>query len=278
MLPAPPTLSPVASQYLRKLIADASAIVLDDKKDYLLQARLAPLMAKECCPTWEAFVDRLKQTGAGPLRRRVVEAMTTHETSFFRDFHPFEALRLHVLPQLAKVDNPGRTLNVWSAAASSGQELYSIAMLIRQQGARFAGWNVRLLGTDLSGDILEKAKQGRYSQLEVNRGLPALFLAQHFVRQGAEWQIKQDIRDMAEFRTMNLIEPWPPLPQMDLVFLRNVLIYFDIPTKRMILDRMAGCMRLGGLLFLGGVETTLNLSTRFAEQPMDKTVAFRRVV
>jgi chemotaxis protein methyltransferase CheR len=150
-------------------------------------------------------------------------------------------------------------------------------MLCRQLSPKFPGWNMRLLATDLSEEILSRAREGKYSQLEVNRGLPAMLLAQHFVRVGLDWQLKPDVRSMVDFRVLNLIGIWPPLPEMDVVFLRNVLIYFDLETKRAILDRVASTMRRGGLLFLGGVETTLNLCGRFREEAFDKSVAYRLI-
>jgi chemotaxis protein methyltransferase CheR len=269
----PPTTG--ASLFLRDLILKNSAIVLDDQKDYLLQARLGPLIEREGMGTWEELVKRLNGPGAQPLKQRVIEAVTTHETSFFRDWHPFEAMQAHILPALA-VDSKTRPIHIWSAAASSGQEVYSLAFLAAQQPGLELN-RVRLVATDISAGILAKAREARYSQLEVSRGLPARLLVRFFEKQGVEYQIKPEIRRLVEFKLLNLIETWPALPDMDVVFLRNVLIYFDVPTKRMIVERVARAMRKGGYLFLGGVESTLNLSARFTEVHLGKTTCHRLV-
>lgn len=266
-----------ALDYLRRMIHASSAIVLERNKDYLIESRLTPVLAEEGLASFPELVLRLSRPGAERLRQRVIEAMTTHETFFFRDNHPFEAMRKVVLPEIADSGRDRRTMSIWSAAASSGQELYSLAMLVREAESRFPGWTIRMLGTDISADILAKARAGRYSQLEVNRGLPAPMLVRHFQQAGLDWQIKDDLRRMVEFRQMNLIEPWHALQPMDVVFLRNVLIYFDVDAKRRILDKLASVMRPGGLLFLGGVETTLNLSTRFAEVRLERCTCYRLV-
>jgi chemotaxis protein methyltransferase CheR len=261
--------SPAASQFLRKLILKGSAIVLDDQKDYLLQARLGPLIEKEGLTTWDELVRRLTAPGTVALRQRVIEAVTTHETSFFRDWHPFEAMQAHLLPALA-LESRKRAIHIWSAAASSGQEIYSLAFLAAQQPGMDLG-HVRFIATDISSEILAKAREGKYSQLEVSRGLPTRLLLRYFDKLGVEYRVKDDIRRLIEFRPLNLIEAWPALPEMDVVFLRNVLIYFDVPTKRLIIDRIARTMRKGGYLFLGGVESTLNLTDRFTEVHVGKT-------
>lgn len=261
--PPPP---PAASLYLRKLIQQSSAIVLDAHKDYLLQARLWPLVQREGLASWEDLVSRLSAPTGMPLRQRVIEAVTTHETSFFRDVHPFDAFRAHVLPRLAG----RRPVQVWSAAASTGQEVYSLSFIAAQQAAV----EVRFLATDISTEILARAREGRFSQLEVNRGLPAPYLVKFFQREGADWRVKEEIRRAVEFRVVNLIGAWPALPEMDVVFLRNVLIYFDVATKKQILTRLAAVMRPGALLFLGSVESTLNLSDRFTEQRLGKAVCY----
>jgi chemotaxis protein methyltransferase CheR len=270
LTPAPPA---AASIYLRKLIQQSSAIVLDENKDYLLQARLWPLVQREGLASWDELVTRLSGPTGLSLRQRVVEAVTTHETSFFRDVHPFDAFRAHVLPRL-QTRRPGATINVWSAASSTGQEVYSLAFIAAQQGAPRA--NVRFYATDISTEILARAQAGRFSQLEVNRGLPATHLVRFFQREGAEWRVKDEIRNLVEFRILNLIGAWPALPEMDVVFLRNVLIYFDVPTKKQILARLAAVMRPGALLFLGSVESTLNLCDRYTELRLGKATCYER--
>jgi chemotaxis protein methyltransferase CheR len=269
--PSPPA---AASLYLRKLIQQSSAIVLDENKDYLLQARLWPLVQREGLQSWDELVARLSGPLGLTLRQRVVEAVTTHETSFFRDIHPFDAFRSHVLPRMA-ARRTGGPLNVWSAAASTGQEVYSLALIAAQQPE--PKLPLRFWATDISTDILARAREGRFTQLEVNRGLPATYLVRYFQREGVDWRIKDEIRNAVEFRIVNLIGAWPALPDMDVVFLRNVLIYFDVATKKTILSRLAALMKPGALLFLGSVESTLNLCDRFTELRLGKATCYERV-
>jgi len=271
--------SPEALEYLRKLVYRTSAIVLEESKGYLFQSRLLPILRREGLESFDDLVGRLDAHDAEPLRREVVEAMTTNETSFFRDLHPFEALRRTVLPEIAgqrKLAAPAeRTLSIWSAACSTGQELYSIAFVVRDMAALFSGWTVELLGTDISSDVLARAQSGRYSQLEVNRGLPAPMLIRYFTKAGLEWQVSDQVRAMVDFRAMNLCVPWPRLPLMDVIFLRNVLIYFDNDTRTRILERVARQLRPGGYLFLGGVESASSLCRRFTEERIGRAVCFR---
>jgi chemotaxis protein methyltransferase CheR len=273
--PVVPAQTQAAFDSLRRLIYAASAIVLERNKDYLFESRLSPLLVEEGLSSFQTLVDKANRPGGAALRQRVIEAMTTNETFFFRDIHPFDLMRKTILPEIADTAKDRKTLSIWSAASSSGQELYSIAMLLREQERAFSGWTLRLLGSDLSTEVLAKAAAGRYSQLEVNRGLPAPLLVRHFTKIGVDWQIKDDLRRMVSFRPINLIEPWPALPVMDVIFLRNVLIYFDVDAKRRVLDKLASVLRPGGYLFLGGVETTLNLSSRFSEHRLDKCTCYR---
>jgi len=268
MTPAPPA---SASIYLRNLIRQNSAIVLDENKDYLLQARLWPLVQREGLGSWEELVQQLDRPTGLPLRQRVVEAVTTHETSFFRDIHPFDAFRDHILPALV-AEHRATPLQIWSAAASTGQEVYSLSFIVAQQPRAM----VQFTATDISTEILARAREGRFSQLEVNRGLPAPHLVRYFQRDGVDWRVKDEIRRAIDFKALNLIGAWPALPLMDVVFLRNVLIYFDVTTKRQILSRLAAQMRPGAYLFLGAVETTLNLSDRFKETRLGKATAYIR--
>jgi chemotaxis protein methyltransferase CheR len=189
--------------------------------------------------------------------------MVTTETSFFRDVHPFETLRTTVLPDLLRRRRAERRLGVWCAACSTGQEPYSFALLVREHFSELAGWRVDILATDLSADVLARARAGRYGQIEVNRGLPAALLVKYFRQHGATWELNEDVRRMVEFRELNLTRPWPALPPADLIFLRNVMIYFDVETKRSILGRAARALRPNGYLLLGGAETTLNLCDSF---------------
>jgi chemotaxis protein methyltransferase CheR len=201
--------------------------------------------------------------------------MTTNETSFFRDVHPFTALRNEILPELLKRNATKRTLNIWSAACSTGQELYSIVMLICEHFPDLTTWTLNLLGTDLSEEVLAKAREAKFTQIEVNRGLPAPMMARYFDRDGMTWQLRREYRSMARFTKLNLIETWPTLPKFDIVFLRNVLIYFSPDTKRQILQKIRAAMAPQALLFLGAAETTLGLNATFERVEVHKSVFYR---
>jgi chemotaxis protein methyltransferase CheR len=189
--------------------------------------------------------------------------MVTTESSFFRDQHPFQALHQTVLPDLIRLRQDQRQLQIWCAASSYGQEPYSIAMLIREHFPVLADWKVTLLASDISREALERARQARYSQIEVNRGLPAALLVKYFEQQGTHWQLKPAIRDMVTFLEINLAKPWPFLPRMDLIVLRNVMIYFDVSIKKTILERAGRLLRSRGYLLLGSAETTFSLDDSY---------------
>jgi chemotaxis protein methyltransferase CheR len=261
--------------YIAKLIHDRSAIVLETGKEYLVESRLLPIARNEGCASVADLVARLRSLSINGLQQKVVEAMTTNETSFFRDLHPFETLKKTVLPELIAKRGDERKLNLWCAASSSGQEPYTIALILCEHFPALAHWTVRFLATDLSQEMVERARVGRYSQLEVNRGLPAPLLVKYFHRQGAEWRVKEELRRMVEFRQMNLVEAWPALPEMDVIFMRNVLIYFDVSTKKHILAKVRRLLRPDGYLFLGAAETTLNLDDGFERMQFEKAGCYR---
>lgn len=257
------------------LVRKRSAIELDATKAYLIEARLSSVARRNGCTNTGELVRRLQVEPTASLQQQVVEAMTTNETSFFRDAHPFEALRKSILPEIAKTQASRRTLNFWSAACSTGQEAYSIAMLLHEHFPQLAQWKTQILGTDLSDEVLEKARLARFSQIEMNRGLPAAFLAKYFRRDGMQWELLPQLRAPATFRKMNLIEPWPTMPTMDVVFLRNVLIYFSPDVKRAILAQIRKVMAPHGVLFLGAAETTLGLDDHFQRVQVDNSVFYR---
>lgn len=248
--------------YLADLVHRRSAIVLESGKEYLAESRLDGIARAHGLQSVGELVASMR-TGRVDVHDAVIDAMTTNETSFFRDVHPFNALRDSVLPEVVDRRQDTRTLTIWCAAASSGQEPYSIAMLIRDHFPELAGWTVRIVATDISPTMVERTRLGRYSQLEVNRGLPAPMLVKHFTRDGAHWVVSPELRRMVSTQVMNLAEPWPYLPHFDLILMRNVLIYFDVPTKQQILAKVRGQLRSDGLLLLGGAETTMNLDARF---------------
>jgi chemotaxis protein methyltransferase CheR len=254
--------------FVRLLAARESALALGDQKGYLVEARLAPIAEREGCLSVTELVTRLR-TGSAALRADVVESLTTNETSFFRDVHPFDALRDVLLP--AAIEARGRAA-VWSAAASTGQEAYSVAMIA---ATHFPTASVSILGTDLSRDVLARAAIGEFTQLEVNRGLPAALLVGHFTRAGARWRISEDVRRRVRFQELNLARPWPALPAMDVILMRNVLMYFDAPAKRAALSQVARVLAPGGVLFLGGAESTYGIDDGWQRLQIGRAVFFR---
>jgi chemotaxis protein methyltransferase CheR len=269
------SLSIASFEYVRTILRQRSAHCLEDDKSYLVETRLLPVAQRHGFPSVEELVLRLRDQSNEALLAELVEAMTINETWFFRDGHPFEALRQSVLPELIQQRAGVRSLNIWSAACSSGQEPYSVAILLRHYFPALAGWNIRLIASDLSTAMLERARQGRYSDMEVSRGLPADLRDTYFQKKGDRWHIRDDLRRMVEFRCINLGSAWPELPPLDLVLLRNVLIYFDTPTRQQILDRFRRKMRPDGYLILGGAETTHNLDDKFLPVSFGRVSFFR---
>lgn len=254
---------PDSMAYLQRLVYRRSGIVLEDGKDYLVESRLSPIARCEGANSIDDLVDMLLRDRTGELAQRVVEAMTTNETLFFRDAHPFAALRSHFVPELLKARAAERTLRIWSAAAATGQEPYSIAMTLLEGFPQLASWTVNILATDLNEAVLERARRARYRALEVSRGLPATYLAKYFTQKDGDWELSTNVRDMVTFRQLNLIEPWFDFAACDLVFIRNVLIYFDTNTKTSILRRVQQVLRTDGFLVLGGAETPTNLDDAY---------------
>ena len=268
------TLAASAFDHIRQLVRARSAIVLDDGKEYLVEARLAPIAKSRGYRDIEELSAEL--TPARPeLMDEVVQAMTTNETSFFRDLHPFEALRQHVVPDLIQRRAKQRALRIWCGACSSGQEPYTIAILLREHFPELASWNVTIIGTDLSNAMLERARAGSYRQLEVNRGLSSEQLLKYFERSGLDWRLRADIRNAVQFEHMNLVTPWPVTPPFDIVFLRNVLIYFDVEVKRSILGKVNKRLTRDGYLFLGGAESTMNIDPAFDRAPFERAGCYR---
>lgn len=261
--------------YLAALILRESAIVVDKNKTYLFESRLLPVARSIGLTSLEELIEASKRPGASAIINSIVDAMTTNETSFFRDLHPFNALRTHLIPELIQNRSKERVLNIWSNACSSGQEVYSIAMLLKEHFPELAGWRVRLTATDLSKQILDKAQAGLFTQTEINRGLPLPMVLKYFKRVGVQWQISQELRSMVEFRILNLVQPWPAtLPKMDIIFLRNVLIYFSVETKKQILDNAHKVLQKDGALLLGGAETTMNLNVCFQRRVIGNATAY----
>lgn len=261
--------------YVREFVKSEAGIVLDEGKEYLVESRLAPIVRSEGLASIDALVQALRASRQTELHRKVVDAMTTNETTFFRDIEPFELLRTDLIPALIQTRKLSRRLSIWYAASSTGQEPYSVSILLREHFPELAGWTIEQIGTDICRKALERARAGRYSQLEVNRGMPAKLLLKYFDKQGLEWQLKDDIRSMVTFQEMNLNGTWPRLPQFDIVFIRNVMIYFDVPAKQRILGRIFDMLRPDGYLFLGAAESTMNLDERFVRLPANRAGCYR---
>src|SRR6266850_3097141 len=237
--------------FVRRLVYERSGIALEPTKGYLVEARLLALARQEGFASLDELVRQLRSERAPDLGTKVVASMTTNETTFFREMPAFEAFRDTILPALLTARASERRLNIWCAACSSGQEPYSLAMVLRDEASRLAGWRISLRASDLSDRMLARAREGRYTQLEVNRGLPARYLLKYFHKNGLEWQLKDEVRSAVEFRRINLTGTWPSLPLMDVIFLRNVMIYFDQEIRCSVLRSIRRQLRPDGYLFVG---------------------------
>ncbi len=265
-------LSPLSFETLANLLKTKSGLVIGMDKLYLLETRLGTIIKREKLPDMNALAEKLRRPGSDTLARDVVEAMTTNESFFFRDDKPFTHFRTQALPRLIAARPPGSTLRIWSAASSSGQEAYSLAMIIAESTALLAGRKVEIIGTDIARDQLARAREGVYSQFEVQRGLPVQMLMRYFRKEENNWRLSDAVRSMAQFREFNLLSDLRSLGRFDIVFCRNVLIYFDQPTKTRVLDAIAGIMPADGMLYLGGAETVLGITARFAPMPNERGV------
>ena len=258
--------------YLQQHVYAGSGIVLDTEKEYLMEARLAPIMRERGLSSLYELCEVLRSSQVSPLHAQVVDAMTTNETYFFREPAHYDALRQTILPELMELRSTTRKLSCWSAASSTGQEAYSLAMMLLEMG--LGNWNVEILGTDLSSRVLKQAELGRYSQLEVNRGLPATLLLKYFRRVGLEWELKEEIRRMVRFRPFDLRSGMRSLGPFDLVLCRNVLIYFDLATKKRILEEIHGSLFRGGYLLVGTTEAGLPAGDRFRRHAVGAAVVY----
>ncbi|MDD5348807.1 MAG: protein-glutamate O-methyltransferase CheR [Chthoniobacteraceae bacterium] len=263
-------------QYLQTLLHSLAGLVLETGKEYLVDSRLEPVARAEGFDTIARMIDAVRFQPVNNIHWKIVDAMTTNETSFFRDIYPFEVLRDSVLPELIALRAPQRQLTIWCCAASTGQEPYSVAILLRECFPAVANWNVRIIATDINEEVLERARAGRYRQMEVNRGLAAPLLVKYFRERAAMWEVREDIRNMVDFREMNLVQPWPFLPKCDLVLLRNVMIYFDVATKRSILGKVRTVLSPEGYLFLGNAETTMNLDDNYERALFGRVVCYKQ--
>ncbi|GAB3452212.1 CheR family methyltransferase [Insolitispirillum peregrinum] len=257
--------------FLAKMLKERSGLVLTPDKSYLLESRLMPVARKRGLKGLEDLVAQLRRRDEA-LAADVTDAMTTNESFFFRDQKPFDQFRDVVLPNLLRTRATKRSFRIWCAAASSGQEPYSLAMILKEHAARLAGWKVEIVGTDLSREILQKARSGLYSQFEVQRGLPIQLLVKYFQKRDDQWELDPAVRSMVQFKEWNLLQDMKALGTFDVVFCRNVLIYFDQPTKSVVLENMSKQMTDDAVLYLGGAETVLGISERFKPIPSQRGV------
>jgi chemotaxis protein methyltransferase CheR len=265
--------TPPDYEYLRKLLKDQSGLDLSADKQYLIESRLVPLSRKAGLPGIPELVQKMK-AGSASLIAQVVEAMTTNETFFFRDKIPFDHFRQAIMPEILKARAARKSVRIWCAAGSTGQEPYSLAMCLKEMEGQLAGWRVEVIATDLSQEVLEKSKAGLYSQFEVQRGLPIQMLVKYFKQNGEFWQINPDIRAMVQHRQLNLLHDFSGLGTFDVIFCRNVLIYFDQDTKINIFNRLCRIMEPDGFLVLGAAETVVGLTDTFKPYP-DKRGLYR---
>ncbi len=256
-------MKPADFELLSNLLKQRSGLVVTSDKAYLLESRLMPVARKHGLKGLDELIASIRESNEGQLVVDVTEAMTTNESFFFRDTKPFELFREQVLPPLLESRADKKSFRIFCAAASSGQEPYSLAMVLKEEADKLRGWKYEIIGTDISLEILEKAQSGLYSQFEVQRGLPIQLLMKYFEKQDDQWLISKDLRDMVTYKQFNLLDDLTPLGRFDVVFCRNVLIYFDQATKSLVLDGIADLMPDDGTLFLGGAETVFGISKRF---------------
>lgn len=261
--------------FLRDLVMRESAIVLEAGKEYLVTSRLEPLARKEGLDDIAALVRELRARPHGKLRDSVIDAMTTNETLWFRDAHPFESLKKSIFPELIQKRANRKSLNIWCGAASTGQEPYTVAMLLRDSFPALRDWKIRIVATDISNAALERARAGRYTQMEMGRGLPASYMVKYFTRVGMEFEIKPEIRAQVDYKVLNLASAWPYLGTFDLVLIRNVLIYFNQETKAQIVNKAAKLLEADGYLMLGSTESLLSIQTNLERVMHDKTACYQ---
>ncbi len=256
-------MTPLDYEYLRKLLRERSGLVLAPEKQYLIESRLMPVARRASCASITDLVRRLREPDSERLKAEITEAMTINESFFFRDKIPFDRFRDTVLPALLSARAHTKRFRIWCAAASTGQEPYSLAMLLKSVQEKFSGWRIEILATDISHDVLERARAGIYSQFEVQRGLPIQMLMQHFEQVGEQWRLSEAIRKMVQFRQLNLLADFAALGTFDVVFCRNVLIYFDQATKTSVLERIYRQLAPDGFLLMGAAETVVGLTDIF---------------
>lgn len=268
-------LSTTDVDFLRGVVAEKSGNVITQRQVYMLEKQLQPLAETEGLGGVEQLVSELRRSSNNKLKTMIAEAVTVNETSFFRDNHPFESLKTDVLPKVIEQNKDQKQIRIWCGASSSGQEPYSIAMVIRENFPELINWNVKILATDLSEEMLEKTKKGQYTQIEVNRGMPIKKLVRFFDKRGTNWVAKPELSGLLECRRLNLTTPWPYIGQFDIIFIRNVLIYFDPDVKKDILQRAIKLLRPDGYLFIGTSEMVIGMGLPIEREKINETVCYR---
>ncbi|MFK7821646.1 MAG: protein-glutamate O-methyltransferase CheR [Planctomycetaceae bacterium] len=262
-------------EFIRDLVEQQSGNVISPRQSYMLEQRLAPMAETMGLDDVEGLVNELRRTRNPKLSTDVAEAVTVNETSFFRDMHVFQALQKKILPDVIARNQQTKTIRIWSAASSSGQEPISIGMVIREHFPELSNWKIKIVATDLSEAMLTKCRSGQYSQMEVNRGLPVAKLVKFFSRNGSTWQVKPEVLGLIDYKRMNLTKPWSYMGQFDVVLIRNVLIYFELAAKADILQRVRGVLHPGGYLFIGAAETMIGMGAQYQREEIDATVCYR---
>jgi chemotaxis protein methyltransferase CheR len=259
-------MNPADFEFISQLLKKRSGLALTPDKMYLLESRLTPLARSHNCSDLTTFISQLRLSPNEKVIAEVVDSMTTNESMFFRDQKPFDQLKQYILPQFKAKHGPVGKMRIWSAACSNGQEPYSVSMCLLEEGPKMAGYSYEIMATDISPRVLEKARQGIYTQFEIQRGLPIMLMLKYFKQMPDNtWQANEALRNMVNFKYANLLEPFSGLGTFDVILCRNVLIYFDEATKREILERMAKVLNPGGILMLGSTESTMGITTKFKQ-------------
>jgi chemotaxis protein methyltransferase CheR len=261
---------------LGKLLHEASGLMMDDSKAYLVESRLAPLLRRTGIANISELLKSV-QSGSSPnLKQNLIDSMMTNETFFFRDRTPFDNFRDVILPQMIEQRQDRKRIRIWCAAASTGQEPYSLAMILDEEMKKLAGWNIEILATDISGSALARAREGRYTQFEVQRGLPISYLLRYFANEGESWRISEYMRTKVQFEEFNLLTSFNRLGKFDIIFCRNVLIYFDLDMKKDVLRRLSGVLAKDGVLITGSAETVIGLSDQLIPHPSLRLASIHR--
>ncbi len=268
------SLNKKAFQYICNLVFKQAAIILSEDKEYLVETRLSPLAAKSGFGSVNDFIHSISKSPTEAIKQKITEAITTNETSFFRDQYLFEEIRDSIIPEIIKNNEDSRGFKIWCAASSTGQEPYSLAMLIDDSFPQLDGWDIEIIATDINCDVLSKAKSGIFSQIEVNRGLPARLLSKYFKKEGAFWMIDEGLKSRIQFSQINLAGRWGNLPIFDLVLMRNVLIYFNSDTKQEILKKAKQHLKPQGFLLLGTAESLVGLDVDLSKKKQGKVIYY----